>query len=132
MTIVAVCSIIRKNNKILITQRSKDDVYPNLWDLPGGQLNHGEDVVSGVKREIKEECALGVFVLSPIDVASKIFDGKHIILITYLSDYRCGEIKLSEEHQNFKWIHPKTAAKMKNLTSLTKHAINTYLKSIST
>jgi 8-oxo-dGTP pyrophosphatase MutT (NUDIX family) len=35
------------------------------WELPGGGLDHGEDPVNGIKREIQEEMGLEVTYISP-------------------------------------------------------------------
>lgn len=52
--------IFNKENKILVIRRSKTAPYGALtWDLPGGDLDYGEDAITGVIREIKEETGPG-------------------------------------------------------------------------
>lgn len=129
MTIVGVCSIIEKEKKVLLLQRSRDDnYYPSMWDFPGGKLNENEDVIDGLKREVKEETGLEIEVQFPIDVSSKIFTKIHLVLITFISGFKLGKVKLSEEHQNYKWIVPKLNFKFDNMTPLTKQAFDSYLK----
>jgi mutator protein MutT len=130
MLILATASIIEKNGKILITQRSEKNHHPGMWDLPGGKLNPKEDITHCVKREVKEETNLDVDVLFPIDVVSKIVKDNHIVLIVYVCNYKSGEVKLSEEHQKYKWIEPKKAFDF-CLTTFTEHALRSYLDLIS-
>ncbi len=129
MTIVAVCSIIEKGKKILILQRSKDDIYyPSMWDFPGGQLNENEDIIDGVKREVKEETNLEINILFPVDVSSRTFTKMYLVLITFVSSFKSGEVKLSSEHQDFKWVTATKNNKLDGMTPLTKRAFYSYLK----
>ena len=51
---VAFHSIIEKDGKILVLKRSsKDPFSADCWDLPGGVMNFGEEVVAALKREVK-------------------------------------------------------------------------------
>jgi 8-oxo-dGTP pyrophosphatase MutT (NUDIX family) len=58
--------------KILALKRGADHKYrPNDWDLPGGNVLFGEDIIESVIREVKEESGLDVESLKPIQVRSK-------------------------------------------------------------
>ncbi len=132
MSRVIVGSIIEKSGKILILQRSKKDKHrPEMWDMPGGEINHGEDIIDCIKREAKEESGLDVDVFVPIDVFSTEFEDEHYVSIVYVSNFKSGEIKLSEEHQSFKWIDPKKAIESEDLTPFLEHALYAYLDFIS-
>ncbi len=50
--------IFSKDNKILLGKSIKGGVYPDLWVVPGGGINHGEKKIDAVKRELKEEVGL--------------------------------------------------------------------------
>lgn len=129
---VVIGTIIEKDSKILILQRSKKDkAQPEMWDLPGGELDHGENIIDCVKREVKEESSLDVNVLFPVDVFSKVIDDEHYISIVYVSNHRSGDVKLSKEHQTFKWIIPNKAIELEDLTPFTEHALSAYIDFIS-
>lgn len=47
-------------NRILMTRISLKDFGAGLWTLPGGGIDHGEDPVDAVVREMYEETSLAV------------------------------------------------------------------------
>ena len=58
-------------NRILMVRKSGDDPHnPELWELPGGRLNFGEDVEQHLLREIKEEVGLEVEAGRPLCIWS--------------------------------------------------------------
>lgn len=60
---IATKAIIENNeNKYLILKKTIEenlnDACSNLFDLPGGRVEYGEDLENSLKREIKEETSL--------------------------------------------------------------------------
>ena len=106
---IIVAGAVVKENKVLIIQRSKDEEsYPNLWELPSGKREPLESSNDAVVREIKEETNIDVKVIRPIYVFEfkneKSDEIRDATQINFLVEYLGGEVKLSDEHQNFKWI----------------------------
>lgn len=103
---VAVKSFIVENGKVLAIKRASDDVHkPNVWEIPGGRLEIGEDPREGVKRETKEEVGLDIDVLLPFSTKSfQRDDGQMITMIIFLCKPISNKIVLSEEHSDFEWI----------------------------
>ena len=54
--------VIVQGDKVLLV---KHFIGPGVWDVPGGGIKFGEEVISAAKREIHEELGLS---LSDIDV----------------------------------------------------------------
>lgn len=109
--------IVNDKNEILLVKRPKDDHHgAGKWDLPGGNLEEGENILDGVKREIKEEIGIEVKLENIIyvnDFEKKYaekhdFDGQKTFTngkgIRILAFYESGEIKLSDEHSEYKWV----------------------------
>lgn len=59
------CLIRDQNGKVLVVKETGRD----WWDLPGGGMDHGENLQSAIAREMKEEVNLeGSFTYRVIDV----------------------------------------------------------------
>jgi len=100
-------AIIRKNGKILLLQRStKSGFDPGLWELPGGKIDYGENLVEALKREVKEEVGLDIKIGRPLKTWHFIKEPFWVTGITFLCDYLRGDINLSSEHDAHVWIEP--------------------------
>ena len=97
---------IVRNNKLLILKRSSDEVHKaNIWEIPGGRLELGEDPFEGLKREVKEETNVDIEVLHPIKVRHFVReDGKTITMLIFLCKALNENVKISEEHSDFDWV----------------------------
>ncbi|OGI32704.1 MAG: hypothetical protein A2271_02625 [Candidatus Moranbacteria bacterium RIFOXYA12_FULL_35_19] len=104
-----------KNKKILVIRRSKTaPSQPLFWDFPGGELDFGEDAKKGIIREIKEETQLEVKNLNVIDVISGLDDRNEFwVTICYATQLAISKIKLSYEHDDFRWININEFEKLK-------------------
>ena len=112
---VATKALIVKGKKILIIKRSsKEDVYADEWDLPGGKMKLGEHPIDSIKREVFKETKLKIEIIRPLDVWTFFKDGKtQVIGITFLAKPITSKISLGKEHTNYKWILPKDIDKYK-------------------
>lgn len=103
---IAAKSFIIKDGKLLILKRASDDVQkPNIWEIPGGRLELGEDPREGIKRETKEETGIDIEILHPLNIRHFIrADGQTITMLIFLCKALNGDIKIGEEHSSFEWI----------------------------
>lgn len=106
-----------KEGRVLILKKRPNKPHHNwqeFWDLPGGKMQE-----SGAKetlmREVEEETGIkgiGVGQLyAAVRANFKINNGKDNLLFLI---YRCGmpegqEIRLSEEHSEYKWVQMSEA-----------------------
>ncbi len=102
---LAVKSFIVKDNNILLIKRRPTDAHkPAEWDIPGGRLELGEDSYEGLKRETKEETGLDIEIVMPLDVHHFTRDDwQRITMIIFLCKALSNDVRLSEEHTEFKW-----------------------------
>ncbi len=109
---VAGAVIIRKDehgeDELLLIRRSKTDSWALVWEFPRGKVRRGEDVREGLKREVFEETGLKVDIIKFIDKYTYIADRGTRISTEY--NFLCKminpkqEVKLSFEHDEFRWI----------------------------
>jgi 8-oxo-dGTP diphosphatase len=81
---------------------------PGYYELPGGQVNFGEDPSDALKREFREEVNLNVEVIKPYKIFSYVTENgnRHTVEIVFkvqLSDDPAN-IRLSEDHSAYHWI----------------------------
>lgn len=111
--VVALKAIIIFNRKVLIIQRSYGEVSGSgSWEFAGGKLEFGEDLETGLKREIMEEVGLKVKVerlLYASTFQSK--ENRQTVILSYLCHSFSDRVILSEEHERFMWADKKTMKK---------------------
>jgi len=99
-----------RRRHVLLIQRAADDHWPLHWEFPRGKCDKpiGEDLIHCLKREVKEETGLDVKPIELIDKIEYLADGGTRKSICH--NYLCmlndldQEIKLSKEHDSYKWI----------------------------
>ena len=98
-------AVITKGDKYLVVLRIKEHpIFPDHWDFPGGQLEFDEDPVAGIVREVKEETDLDI-VPGEVVVKCEIeVNGNMREFFVYSVKSYTGEIKISDEHQEYKWL----------------------------
>lgn len=83
--------ILDQQNRVLLCHRRDYD----LWNLPGGTLEHGESPWDCLKREIKEETGLEVEVPRLAGVYSK--TDKDEVVFSFVCKVVGGKIKTNDE-----------------------------------
>ena len=125
---VAGKAIIRKDGQILLLQRSsKSGFDPGLWELPGGKIDYGENLVEALKREVKEEVGLVIKVERPFKTWHFYKDPFWVTGVTFLCDYISGNVNLSSEHADYVWIEPAEYQNYPLSTSM-EEQIKSYLE----
>lgn len=105
-------AFIEKDGKLLVLHDPKEGL-----DFPGGKIQEGEAVsgdylslVSALKREVLEEVGLAIEVGEPFAVGYQEFSPNHknyghgVYLTAFRCKYVSGEIALSNEHDNWRWV----------------------------
>jgi len=128
-------AIIKKDESLLLIQRASDDSWnPNKWEFPGGKVDFGEDLNESLRREIKEETGLDITIKEPLffwdePMNKDKYKGlRHVNLFFECSVALNSKVKLSNEHQDFKWLKIEDIEEEK--IDITKHTVEVIKKLI--
>jgi 8-oxo-dGTP diphosphatase len=90
------------------------------WDIPGGRIEEGQNVLEVLKREIEEETGVkelkseAEFFHAVVSNHEIPFEDKMLGLILMIYKVKIPEnskIRLSKEHIDYEWVDKKEAAK---------------------
>ncbi|MFH1648987.1 MAG: NUDIX hydrolase [Candidatus Woesearchaeota archaeon] len=111
---LATKAFIVKDGKVLVIRESaKYDVGTKVgkYDNPGGRLQPGEHHDEALRREVEEETGLDIKINKPIFVNESWPEVKgeqwQIVRIFFECEVTGGTLKLSDDHDDVKWIDPK-------------------------
>ncbi len=133
---ISVKAVIRdKHNRFLILKSlSKSKYFCGKYDLPGGTINFDEintDFHKIIRREIREECGPIKYKLrfDPVSLSKYRYSFEHERLyILFEARHLVGQVKISDEHTEFKWIKltPKNIKKL--FHPALRQLLNNYVK----
>lgn len=103
--------LVYNNDKLLILKRANSDKNDsNLWDIPGGKIEKDKNIFEAIKREVLEETGIESSSLTIKDLHGLIFgdfdDVGKLIISVFVCQAEKTEIRLNEEHSEFRWINP--------------------------
>ena len=101
-TVKVVAAVIRKEDKILATQRGYGD-YRDWWEFPGGKVEAGETPEEALVREIREELDAEVTVDSFLTTVEYDYPAFHISMDCFWCSVAEGKITLTE-HEAARWL----------------------------
>jgi 8-oxo-dGTP diphosphatase len=112
--VITACALIHKNfdgvEKVFLPKRAETKKFlPGVFELPGGHIDFAEDIVQGLKREIREELDMEVVVGDPFAVFTYTNEvkGSHSIEVVYFAQFQgsLNGIKINpEDHSEYKWV----------------------------
>ena len=82
-----VAALIFRGDHLLIAQRPTNKHLAGLWEFPGGKLEPGEDWIEGLHRELHEELATEVEVVSLFEEITHSYPDKTVHLRFYLCQW---------------------------------------------
>lgn len=106
--------IIRdKEGRCLLLKRSMNSKgNPGKWDLPGGKVDIGENLEQGLSREVKEETGVTISLKNVIGAAESETPTKRVAYLIFEGRLESGQVRLSEEHDDFTWVDHKALGKV--------------------
>jgi len=110
--IVAVGAIIEDGNGGILLVKHKPErggFWQGKWICPGGELELGETIGEGIKREVKEETGLDVELVRPLPAFDRVVKSEgevslHVVYIDYLAKLAGGGLKVDSDVGEAIWV----------------------------
>ncbi len=112
--VITACAFIHQNfdgaEKVFMPKRALAKKFlPGVFELPGGHVEFGEDIIEGLKREIKEEFESEVNVGDPFFVFTYTnnIKGSHSVEVLYFCKFITPLNKIMihpDDHSEYKWF----------------------------
>lgn len=112
--VITACAFIHQKfddvEKVFLAKRASTKKFlPDVFELPGGHIEYGEDVVEGLKREVSEELHMEIKVGDPFYVYTYLnkLKGSHSIEVDYFAKFISAikDIKINPtDHSEFGWF----------------------------
>lgn len=135
--VAAKALIVNREGKVLILREpAKNNMgsQDGLYGVAGGRMEPDENYEQALHREVFEETGLKVEILYPIFVGewSPVIKGKkhHIVAIFSVCKAKSTDVKLSDEHDDYKWIDANKPGKIKFMPP-EDQVISRYAKSLA-
>jgi 8-oxo-dGTP diphosphatase len=114
--------------KIFLPKRADSKKFlPGIYELPGGHIDFGEDIVDGLKREIMEEHGVRIEVGDPVTAFTYMNDikGSHSIEVLYFARLVDPPEKITinpEDHSGFVWVDRDELAAVAPMTDIERRS----------
>jgi A/G-specific adenine glycosylase len=98
-------AVIHRDGQVLIAQRPPDGLLGGLWEFPGGKLEPGELLASGLQREIREELGVEVGIGEPLGIYRHAYTHFRVTVHAYICELVTGEPE-NLHHTALAWSAP--------------------------
>lgn len=98
-------AVIQRNGHVLIAQRPASGLLGGLWEFPGGKVRPGEELPSGLQREIREELGVEIQVGAAFGVYRHAYTHFRVTLHAFCCSLLQGEPR-NLEHSALEWVPP--------------------------
>ena len=91
LKIEMVTGVLVHGGQVLIQKRQPDDVWPGLWEFPGGGIEEGETPEQALVREYQEEVELDIIPGEKVTVVSYAYTRYRVTMHCYLCHLTNGD-----------------------------------------
>ncbi|WP_299034563.1 NUDIX domain-containing protein [uncultured Pseudokineococcus sp.] len=100
---VVVTAALRRGDRVLLAHRSPGrEFYPDVWDLPGGHVEPGEDPREALARELGEELGINASVFG--EPVGRLLADDLVMDVWVVEEWRGGVTnRAPDEHDDLAW-----------------------------
>lgn len=112
--VITACALLHHNfdgvEKIFLPKRAVTKKFlPGVYELPGGHIDYGEDMLAGLQREIKEEFQVEISVGDPFACFTYLNEvkGSHSVEVIYFATFVSPLANITlhpEDHSEYGWF----------------------------
>ncbi len=103
--VTVTAAVIWRGSEVLIARRPESGLLGGLWEFPGGKLEAGEELVAGLRREIREELGVEINVGEPFGVYRHAYTHFKVTLYAFTCQLARGEPQ-ALHHSALTWCTP--------------------------
>ena len=104
----AAVAIVIHGGRVLLGRRARDP-YAGTWDLPGGFLEEDELPLPGLRRELREELAVGIRRASFVGFANDRYGpgGVAVLTVVYRVTPATRRVRAQDDVAEVRWFRPR-------------------------
>jgi ADP-ribose pyrophosphatase YjhB (NUDIX family) len=106
---VGVGAVVLDGDRVLLVKRGGQPAE-GKWSIPGGLVDLGETTEDAARREVREECGIGVRLAGIAGVVERVIrdaDGRvryHYVLVDYAAHPESGAIRAGTDAADVRWV----------------------------
>ncbi len=95
--------------QLFVARRGPGRRHAGCWELPGGQVEPGEDEPTAIQREIREELSVEITLGARLGETTVPADGIRVRMAAWMGHIVQGEVALVD-HDHGRWVGPDDLA----------------------
>ena len=110
--LLVVAALIRRDGRVLLSQRRPDQSLPLCWEFPGGKVEPGESPEAALVREVREELGCEVQVGRIFEVVFHAYEAFDLYMLVYDAQIVAGA-PAAQQVAAVAWVAPAEIPGMK-------------------
>lgn len=136
LQVISACAFVHYDfdgvQKLFLAKRADTKKFlPGFYEMPGGHIDFGEEIVAGLKREIKEEHSMTIRVGDPFYACTYINEmkGSHSIQVNFFAEFiePLDQITINpKDHSTFGWFSKEEVIALHKEIAADKQVVHDY------
>jgi 8-oxo-dGTP diphosphatase len=110
--LLVVAALVRRDGRVLLSQRRADQLLPLCWEFPGGKVEPGEAPEAALRREVHEELGCEVAVGRIFEVVFHAYETFDLYMLVYEAELVAGT-PTARQVAAVAWVPPREIPGMK-------------------